>query len=145
MPRGVKGSGKKPVNSKKPATEKKERKAYPTYQERIEAADKKMEQLQKLIASREALISQTEAKLAERKEALAKSQEKGVPCRLEDIEKDIADRDYKDMHREHAPLRQAEDAVLVDSSQMSIEQVAEAILGIAGEKGWDVSGGKREA
>ena len=58
MPRGVKGSGKKPVNSKKPATEKKERKAYPTYQERIEAADKKMEQLQKLIASREALISQ---------------------------------------------------------------------------------------
>ena len=75
MPRGVKGSGKKPVNSKKPATEKKERKAYPTYQERIEAADKKMEQLQKLIASREALISQTEAKLAERKEALAKSQE----------------------------------------------------------------------
>ena len=57
MPRGVKGSGKKPVNSKKPATEKKERKAYPTYQERIEAADKKMEQLQKLIASREALIS----------------------------------------------------------------------------------------
>ena len=72
-------------------------------------------------------------------------QEKGVPCRLEDIEKDIADRDYKDMHREHAPLRQAEDAVLVDSSQMTIEQVAEAILGIAGEKGWDVSGGKREA
>ena len=66
MPRGVKGSGKKPVNSKKPATEKKERKPYPTYQERIEAADKKMEQLQKLIASREALISQTEAKLAER-------------------------------------------------------------------------------
>ena len=50
-------------------------KPYPTYQERIEAADKKMEQLQKLIASREALISQTEAKLAERKEALAKSQE----------------------------------------------------------------------
>lgn len=75
MPRGVKGSGKKPVNSKKPATEKKERKAYPTYQERIEAADKKMEQLQKLNASREVLIAQTEAKLAERKEALAKSRE----------------------------------------------------------------------
>ena len=49
------------------------------------------------------------------------------------------------MHREHAPLRQAEDAVLVDSSQMSIEQVAEAILRIAGEKGWDVSGGRQEA
>ena len=49
------------------------------------------------------------------------------------------------MHREHAPLRQAADAVLVDSSQMTIEQVAESSLGIAGEKGWDVSCGKREA
>ena len=75
MPRGVKGSGKKPVNAKKTATEKKERKPYPTYQERIEAADKKIEQLQKLNVSRKELIAQTEAKLAERKEALAKSQE----------------------------------------------------------------------
>lgn len=74
MPRGVKGSGKKPINAKKTATEKKERKPYPTYQERIEAADKKIEQLRKLNASREELIAQTEAKLAERKEALAKSQ-----------------------------------------------------------------------
>lgn len=69
MPRSVKGSGKKPVS------EKKERKPYPTYQERIEAADKKIEQLQKLNASREALIAQTEAKLEERKAALAKSRE----------------------------------------------------------------------
>ena len=75
MPRGVKGSGKKPVNSKKPTTEKKERKPYPTYQERMEAADKKIEQLKQLNASREALIAQTEAKLEERKAALAKSQE----------------------------------------------------------------------
>ena len=75
MPCGVKGSGKKPVNAKKTATEKKERKPYPTYQERIEAADKKIEQLQQLNASREELIAQTEAKLAERKEALAKSEE----------------------------------------------------------------------
>ena len=74
MPRGVKESGKKPVNTKKPATEKKKRKPYPSYQERIEAADKKIEQLQQLNASREALIAQTEAKLAERKEVLAKSQ-----------------------------------------------------------------------
>ena len=74
MPRGVKESGKKPVNTKKPATEKKKRKPYPSYQERIEAADKKIEQLQQLNASREALIAQTEAKLAERKEVRAKSQ-----------------------------------------------------------------------
>ena len=38
-------------------------KPYPTYQERIEAADKKIEQLKQLNASREALIAQTEAKL----------------------------------------------------------------------------------
>ena len=63
MPRSVKSSGKKPVSGKK------ERKPYPTYQERIEAADKKIEQLQKLNASREALIAQTEAKLEERKAA----------------------------------------------------------------------------
>lgn len=74
MPRGVKGSGKKPVNAQKTTTEKKERKPYPTYEERIAAADQKIEQLQKLNASREELIAQTEAKLEERKEALAKSQ-----------------------------------------------------------------------
>lgn len=75
MPRGVKGSGKTPVTAKEAVTEKKERKPYPTYEERIAAADKKIEQLQKLNASRKELIAQTEAKLVERKEALAKSQE----------------------------------------------------------------------
>lgn len=75
MPRGVKGTGKKPAKLSQPVMEKKERKPYPTYQERIEAADKKIEQLKQLNASREALVAQTEAKLAERKEALAKSQE----------------------------------------------------------------------
>ena len=53
---------------------------------------------------------------------------KGVPADIDAIAKDIEDRDYRDMHRETAPLRQAEDAVLVDSSDMSIEQVADAII-----------------
>lgn len=61
--------------------------------------------------------------------------EKGVACDLKEIEKDIADRDYRDMHREHSPLRQAEDAVLVDSSHMTIEQVVEAIISAARERG----------
>lgn len=61
--------------------------------------------------------------------------QKGVSCRLEDIEKDIADRDYKDMHREQSPLKRAEDALLLDSSDMTIDQVAEAIIRIASEKG----------
>ena len=53
--------------------------------------------------------------------------EKGVSCDLAEIEKDIIDRDYRDMHRETSPLRQAEDATLVDSSNMSIEEVVAAI------------------
>lgn len=55
-------------------------------------------------------------------------QEKGQECSLEEICADIRDRDYRDMHREISPLKQAEDAVLVDSSDMTIEEVVEAIL-----------------
>lgn len=66
--------------------------------------------------------------------------EKGEACDLEEIKKDIADRDWKDMHREHAPLKQAEDAVVVDSSQMTIDQVVEAILAVAKEKGLKTAG-----
>ena len=57
-------------------------------------------------------------------------QEKGQVADLEKIEADIADRDYRDMHRETSPLCQAEDAVLVDSSEMTIEQVVERILSL---------------
>ncbi len=53
---------------------------------------------------------------------------KGEKCDLEAIEKDIIERDYRDMHRDIAPLKQAEDAVLVDSSDMTIDEVAERIL-----------------
>lgn len=61
--------------------------------------------------------------------------EKGVMCNLEEIEQDIIERDYRDMHREHSPLKQAEDAVLVDSSDMTIEEVIDAIIEIARRKG----------
>lgn len=55
-------------------------------------------------------------------------QEKGVSCVLEEIEKDIEDRDYRDMNRDVAPLKQAEDAVYIDSSEMSIDEVVAEIL-----------------
>lgn len=55
-------------------------------------------------------------------------QEKGVDCNIEAIAQDIAERDSRDMNREIAPLRQAEDAVLIDSSDMTIEEVVQAIL-----------------
>lgn len=59
--------------------------------------------------------------------------EKGVSCDLAAIEKDIIDRDYRDMHRETSPLRQAEDAVLVDSSEMNIDEVVDAIYQVYSE------------
>ena len=60
--------------------------------------------------------------------------EKGEKPDLAKIEADIEERDYRDMHREMSPLRQADDAVLVDSSEMNIEQVVSAILEIVKEK-----------
>jgi cytidylate kinase len=60
--------------------------------------------------------------------------ERGEVCSLEAIEQDIEERDYRDMHRETAPLRQAEDALLVDSSDMTIEEVVERILALARER-----------
>lgn len=48
---------------------------------------------------------------------------KGVSCDLKEVEKDIIARDYQDMNREISPLRQAEDAVLVDTSHMTVEEV----------------------
>lgn len=61
--------------------------------------------------------------------------EKGETCNLEEIEQDIRERDYRDMHREIAPLKQAEDAVYLDSSQMTIPQVVDAIIEAARERG----------
>lgn len=61
--------------------------------------------------------------------------EKGVECDLETLKKEIAERDHRDMTREHSPLRQAEDAVVVDSSYMTIDEVVAEILKIADEKG----------
>lgn len=63
----------------------------------------------------------------------AELQAKGEVCELSAIEKDIEDRDYRDTHREISPLKQAEDAILVDSSKMSIDEVVECILNIVKE------------
>ncbi len=52
----------------------------------------------------------------------------------EDILRDMEERDFRDMHRENSPLRQAEDAVLVDSSDMTIGEVTETILALARER-----------
>ena len=55
---------------------------------------------------------------------------KGEVCDLDTIEKDIIERDNRDMTREISPLRQAEDATLIDSSNMTIDEVVDAILAL---------------
>ena len=52
---------------------------------------------------------------------------KGENCVYEEIAQDIKERDERDMNREIAPLKQAEDAILVDSSEMTIEEVVKTI------------------
>lgn len=54
--------------------------------------------------------------------------EKGQDADLEKIKEDIRTRDYQDMNRETAPLKQAEDAVVIDSSFMTIDEVMECII-----------------
>lgn len=55
---------------------------------------------------------------------------KGESCDFDEIARDIKERDERDMNRETAPLKKAEDAVLVDSSDMTIEEVVHTIAGL---------------
>lgn len=56
--------------------------------------------------------------------------EKGEDCELGEIERDIRERDERDMNREIAPLKKAGDAVLIDSSDLTIEEVVERICSL---------------
>ena len=67
--------------------------------------------------------------------------EKGEMCNLQEIEQDIIERDQRDMNRAAAPLKKAEDAVLVDGSDMSIDQVVSAIIDVAVSRGLKVDSG----
>ena len=60
--------------------------------------------------------------------------EKGLESNLDELTAQIIERDERDMNRPVAPLRQADDAVLVDTSNLTIEEVAEKILSIIDEK-----------
>ncbi|MFI3238631.1 MAG: (d)CMP kinase [Lachnospiraceae bacterium] len=53
---------------------------------------------------------------------------KGEPCNLEQIEAEIIERDYRDMNREISPLKQADDAILLDTSNMTTDEVIQTIL-----------------
>ena len=62
------------------------------------------------------------------------NQEKGIPCTIDDIREDVKKRDYIDSHRAFAPLKPAEDSISIDTSDMSIEEVVNAILDIINKK-----------
>ena len=53
---------------------------------------------------------------------------KGVESDFQKIKADIEERDYRDMHREISPLKKAEDAVIVDTSDMTVDEVIASIL-----------------
>lgn len=53
---------------------------------------------------------------------------RGMVACLEEIKKDIEQRDYQDTHREHAPLKKADDAIELDTSMMILEEVVQEIM-----------------
>ena len=59
---------------------------------------------------------------------------KGEPADFEEIKKMIIQRDYNDMNREHSPLKKADDAISLDSTSMTAEEVQQAILHIVHER-----------
>lgn len=59
---------------------------------------------------------------------------KGVPASLEEVCKDMKERDDRDMNREISPLKMAEDAILLDTSDMNIDEVVQTILGYVTER-----------
>lgn len=63
---------------------------------------------------------------------------KGIECSFEDILKNIEKRDYIDSHREFSPLTKANDAIVLDTTYMSIEEVVNSILKIIKDKGLDL-------
>lgn len=72
----------------------------------------------------------TASSLTRAKRRYLEYQEKGETCDLAEIQKTIEERDQRDMTREISPLCQAEDAVLVDSSELTIDETVEKILSV---------------
>jgi len=113
----------------------------------IKEVRNKLDSLQKAMAKRKSLvmdgrdittvvIPDAEAKFyltaSAHERALRRAREmaeKGQPCDVAQIEAEIEARDYRDSHRENSPLTIAEDAVVIDSSDMTIEEVVNCMKG----------------
>ena len=80
------------------------------------------------------MVASAEARAQRR---VLQNQENGLEADYETILEDIRKRDYQDMHREHSPLTKAEDAIEIDTSDMTIEEVVDVVLKIVKEKTGD--------
>lgn len=88
----------------------------------------------KILPDAELKIFLTASVQARAKRRFLENQEKGIPGTLEEVEEDIRERDERDINREVSPLRQAEDAVLVDTSYMTVDEAVGTIVKLAGER-----------
>lgn len=68
------------------------------------------------------------------KRRFLENQEKGIPCTLEDVIADVEKRDRIDSSRSFAPLKPAEDSILLDTSKFTIEETFNKVLSIIKEK-----------
>lgn len=71
------------------------------------------------------------------------NQEKGMESSYEEVLKNIMERDKRDLSREIAPLKQAEDAIYIDTSDMTVDEVVDKIIKIIQEKCKDGKEGKK--
>ena len=83
-----------------------------------------------VLPNAEVKVYLTASSLVRAKRRALELEAKGEAVDLAKIEADIIDRDNRDMAREISPLKQAEDATLIDSSYMNIDEVVEAILNL---------------
>ena len=79
-------------------------------------------------------MAENEKEILKDKAEEAQSEPEGGVSTYEEVLKDLNQRDYQDTHREIAPLKQAEDAVLLDTTNMSFEEVVQAIEDLAKER-----------
>ena len=62
------------------------------------------------------------------------NKQRGLPADLETIKKDIEQRDYQDMNRKISPLKKADDAIVLDTSNLDIEEVVNEVLKLVKQK-----------
>lgn len=87
-----------------------------------------------VLPNAEVKIYQVASVIARAERRYKENIEKGIECTVESLIKDIERRDYIDSHRDFAPLCQAQDAIMLDTSDLSIEEVVQEVLKIVKEK-----------